>query len=104
MKIKSYSRKEIQSASAMKASITMTRSNPAAKAYWSGVKLCVAKPDGFAESHHMDGHVEHFDVKLVGNKPLVTSGSQSRDALRHGGSQFCHAILMKGENTMGDMG
>jgi len=94
----------IQSATAMKTSTIMTRSNPAAEAYLSSVKLCVAKRDGSAEIRHTAGHVERFDVNLVVNKPLVTLGSKSRDALRHGGSQFRHALHMKGGNSMNDFG
>ena len=31
--------------------------NPSACAYWKSVKLCVAKPDGSAVIHHLDGRV-----------------------------------------------
>jgi hypothetical protein len=103
MKTSNQTQMNIQSTTAMNTS-SMPLRNPATNAYWKSVKLCVAKPDGSAEIHHMDGHVERFDANLVGNKALVTLGSQSRDALRHGGSQFCHAILMKGGIIMNDGG
>ena len=49
----SHTNMTIQSTTAMNAT-TMLFRNPAVNAYWKSVKLCVAKPDGSAEIHHLE--------------------------------------------------
>jgi hypothetical protein len=69
MKIKSYSSMNIQSTTAM------TRSNPASEAYWKSVVLCIARTDGSAKIHHLDGRVERIgtDGQPVRGKSKATN-------------------------------
>lgn len=51
----------------------MPKSNSAASTYWKSVKLCIAKPDGSAEIHHLDGSVERIGAD--GRVSLVNTDS-----------------------------
>lgn len=55
----------IPTSTAMNTANTMPCRNPAAKAYWKSVKVCVAKSDGSAVIHHLDGRVSRPETDSV---------------------------------------